>query len=771
MPKFFFWSPGTQLQKSLAGLLRSLIYQIMDKFPELMPMVTSTMGLAQHKLQQLPTWTEHRLRTTLQQLLSNGLEAYRLCIFIDGLDEYHGNRDELLDLIRDLRGNLRVKFCLSSRPYQSFSDEFESSAMLKLQDLTKPDIRKFISDKLGRAPLKVSQVPNPSEWLDETLDEIARKAQGVFLWVTLAVRDQLEGIRNGDDAGQLEERLEALPEEIEALYSHMLRGIDKLYSKEVAQYLQLVVDRPGLSLIALALAVHRRIDDILSFSPEISISDIRNHCEFTRKRLAATCKGFLEVQEHNDFNVWQEREASEIFSKSLENHNIPLEERGALIEIKHFHENTRVDFLHRTAFDFFEANEQGKGFLEANTSVYHDHWIMLFKATLAELRIFSISMDYIIPARIEQIMDEANKLEYETGDAQVALMDLLDRSVAMLYQRREGHLTGFHWCKVWCRNSDLPVDFLGFAAFSGVHRYVELKFDSQSECRNRSNANYLLSCAVDGLRINYDRPILKLVSALLKRGADPNSEIPKGTVWGVFLETMHDLWIRNIDDDDGEDWENTLRTFFESGVNVTQRVCYTSHFFLPYKTHLSSPRRLKSDMVAVTLELSALSVLQHCFGDSPEYLELQDAMIASGASSYSKCTDLQFEVSGSEHPRWLNSKVSKEQMILFSHALAQFLRALAEGRTEKGRAIQELIGNLFQEANIEQQWEEALLKVVEEENDDDSFETVSTKSTLRISNSDAEEEEEEEPSHSPPASETDESPHQPNQVVTRRLTV
>lgn len=30
--------------------------------------------------------------------------------------------------------------------------------MLKLQDLTEPDIRKYVSDKLDQAPLKASQI-------------------------------------------------------------------------------------------------------------------------------------------------------------------------------------------------------------------------------------------------------------------------------------------------------------------------------------------------------------------------------------------------------------------------------------------------------------------------------------------------------------------------------------------------------------------------------------------------------------------------------------
>ena len=184
MPMFFFWSPGTNLQKSLTGLLRSLIYQILCKFPDLMPVLSSSMGTAQYGLRQLPTWTEQRLRVTLELLLSDGPEACRLCIFIDGLDEFHGNQDTLLDLVRDLGQTSRVKLCLSSRPETSFRDELGYSAMLKLQDLTDPDIRKYVSDKLERTPLRGSQAPHSSLQLKVTVDKIVQKAEGVFLWVS-----------------------------------------------------------------------------------------------------------------------------------------------------------------------------------------------------------------------------------------------------------------------------------------------------------------------------------------------------------------------------------------------------------------------------------------------------------------------------------------------------------------------------------------------------------------------------------------------------------
>ena len=182
-PNFFFWSPGSHLQKSLAGLLRSLIYQILDRFPDLMPILAESSGPFQHGLRQFPTWTEQRLRATLQNVLSVGLKQCRLCIFIDGLDEFHGDHITLLNLISSFREVTKVKFCLSSRPYSPFKRELGSSPMLKLQDLTEPDIRRYVSDKLEGGPFKAPWVSYFLFKIKDPVDTIVQKAEGVFLWV------------------------------------------------------------------------------------------------------------------------------------------------------------------------------------------------------------------------------------------------------------------------------------------------------------------------------------------------------------------------------------------------------------------------------------------------------------------------------------------------------------------------------------------------------------------------------------------------------------
>ena len=735
MPNFFFWSPGSQLQKSLAGLLRSLIYQLLERFPDLMPILAESTGPFQHGLCQLPTWTEQRLRATLQNLVSVGLEKYRLCIFIDGLDEFHGDHFTLLNLISSFREITKVKFCLSSRPYSPFKHELGSSPMLKLQDLTEPDIRRYVSDEIEGALLKASWVPYSSSWIKEAVDTIVQKAEGVFLWVRLAVRDQLEGIRNGDDAEQLRERLQILPTEIEDVYDHMLHGIDKVYRKEVARYMRLVLDVDiGLSLFQIALAEHKRIDDILLFSEEISIWDIHQHCKSVGERIAATCKGFLEVRERQRLEEWQ-RDDAEWFLNALEDRNIPLEQREELTKMQFLHQCTQVEFLHRTAFDFFNDNEQGKEFLKIHTIANSHPQVLYVKALLAEIRIFPVTTDKnYVQNSITSIMRNASVAEEATGVAQLALMDLINRSITLLWEHSPGQPSNLYWYRVWGQPPDppswnyilvrakvlrstrpvnyqflilQPVDFLGLAAWHGLDKYVQHMLDLQSRNWVSGTADYLLSCSVAGLAEAYATiSYLKLIAALLKRGADPNMKLLEASVWGLFLGLLHSHCLFIYEEGWQPSglrtyWSNTVKAFLENGANVLEKI-YTKFFnqwSLKFVTHSEDQPLFRLDGYGIELHLSTRSVLQWCFAKEPNFFEVEDPLIASGATLYLECTHLICRATKGQVTKWIDLEPSEQQ-------LNQLTNTCEQGLLQES-TLKRLVTEIFENADMEQLFEHA----------------------------------------------------------------
>ena len=157
-PKFFFWRAGSALQQSSAGLLRSLLYQILQAHPELMTPAARTelsspvFDSASDQSKLIPVWTEARLQKTLQNTLSIMSKTHLVCFFIDGLDEISGNQDDLVALIERIIQDANVKVCLSSRPCRVFEGGFGPTSKLRLQDLTEDDIQRYVSDKLNATP-------------------------------------------------------------------------------------------------------------------------------------------------------------------------------------------------------------------------------------------------------------------------------------------------------------------------------------------------------------------------------------------------------------------------------------------------------------------------------------------------------------------------------------------------------------------------------------------------------------------------------------------
>ena len=104
-PNFFFWRAGGQMQKSTLGLLRSLVYQVVKRYPDLVSLLTdfepsATSSEIRCELNQYPAWTERRLIATLQRALRYKQSSCCFCFFIDGLDEFIGDQNALIDLFK-----------------------------------------------------------------------------------------------------------------------------------------------------------------------------------------------------------------------------------------------------------------------------------------------------------------------------------------------------------------------------------------------------------------------------------------------------------------------------------------------------------------------------------------------------------------------------------------------------------------------------------------------------------------------------------------------
>ena len=103
------------------------------------------------------SWDYGELSEAFSTLVVHGLTDVRLCIFIDGLDEYNGNHQDVINVLKQCAASPDIKLCVSSRPWNTFIDSFggDSSQMLRLEDLTKEDIRTYVGHELEQNPMFV----------------------------------------------------------------------------------------------------------------------------------------------------------------------------------------------------------------------------------------------------------------------------------------------------------------------------------------------------------------------------------------------------------------------------------------------------------------------------------------------------------------------------------------------------------------------------------------------------------------------------------------
>ena len=318
-PSFFFWAAGSGLQRTVQGLLRSVMYQIlMENGKILSELLNSSRNKRGLRPRPGLAWTERRLLGFLDEIIKiTAAMGIYICFFLDGLDEYDGEIDLLKTWIFDLNTHQHVKVCVSSRPEEAFRRAFTGMPQLRLQDLTRGDIKLYIHDRLESRmsdSLEIYQSVESSSHIftkQQLVEKMLQSADGVFLWVKLVVHDLLTGLEAGESLEQLHIRLEETPLEIRGLYAHMLKKVPKSLEPRTISYLSLMlathiwgdnnVDSEGASGLKLLEVVcsqddsWKRISNSdFSFGSEPSFDQICNRVE---SQIVFCCAGLVDIED------------------------------------------------------------------------------------------------------------------------------------------------------------------------------------------------------------------------------------------------------------------------------------------------------------------------------------------------------------------------------------------------------------------------------------------------------------------------------------------
>ncbi|RYP42731.1 hypothetical protein DL768_010277 [Monosporascus sp. mg162] len=338
---FFFWKPGSDLQKNLNGLLRALLHATLETCQELVPVV---MAKYWEQMQAQPWQNQSAIRISnkdiraaLSRLIQNPdiYNKHCFCFFIDGLDEYEGTTQEdqrymvdlLLEWTKASRGKLKI--CVSSREHNIFMNAFQADKRIRLHEFTEHDMGLYVHDKLKHIPKA-----NTREFL---VREIPSRAHGIFLWTTLVVkvvRDQLE---NGATEDELIALLGFIPEELDDLFRHLFTSINKINRKRACQVFSLLLTgrKYDIILYLYGLSFLEEYEKNKRFAfletphkLEESQREATGNNARTRKQLNAWCKGLVEVVNSSEAHSGCQK-----------------------YDLRH-----QVDFTHRSIYDFLESN-------------------------------------------------------------------------------------------------------------------------------------------------------------------------------------------------------------------------------------------------------------------------------------------------------------------------------------------------------------------------------------------------------------------------------
>jgi hypothetical protein len=336
---YFFWINGSAIQRSQEGLLRSILFDLLRQRPEYLDVILSTRPnhdtLSTSVFLSFKTCLE-----TLKLILHHTEATEKVCLFIDGLDEYEGDLDNLVELLDSLRIFSNLKLCVASRPWPLFEGSYgaDEATKLYMQRHNAEDIEKVVHDKLTAHP-SFKKLRQAEPEADLICREIVQKAHGVFLWVYLVTRSLLEGLRNQDRVSDMKRRLYDFPSDLNKFFTYILDSLDPVYKVQVVRGFEVTMAaRKRLSVAHFwhldkeeEFGRNYAVDMAIQHLPqEKVIARADSRTETMKARIDGRFKGLLEVRfepdGEEDQDTIQERYEKDYFSK--------------------------VDFLHRTVQDF-----------------------------------------------------------------------------------------------------------------------------------------------------------------------------------------------------------------------------------------------------------------------------------------------------------------------------------------------------------------------------------------------------------------------------------
>ncbi|KAI5364440.1 hypothetical protein J4E82_011451, partial [Alternaria postmessia] len=290
---FFFNARGETLEKTIIGMYRSLLLQLLEKIPTLQ-CNSGSLSLVPSSISADYQWTRHSLEDQLQQAVLSLGDTPVIC-FIDALDECEQWQVRSMISFFENLGELAVssgrsfRVCLSSRHYPEVTIRRGISLVLEGQEGHTQDINNYLESALRIGTSASAQ---------KIRKDLQEKSSGVFMWIVLVV-DILNEEYDGGRMHALERRLKQIPADLHALFQDILTR-DSNDKEELILCLQWVLfAKESLQPEQLYLAILAGTEpDALATQHDQEVT-----LETTRKFLLRSSKGLTEVTKTKNIKV------------------------------------------------------------------------------------------------------------------------------------------------------------------------------------------------------------------------------------------------------------------------------------------------------------------------------------------------------------------------------------------------------------------------------------------------------------------------------------
>ena len=159
---YFIWNSAALMQRNIKGMYCSLLYQML-KDSRLLDRLLVSHSAWTDKMSH-SDWEVNELKEALQETLR--FHEQNVCLFLDGLDELDDGESPF-DFRTDIQGLLsrvpKLKICVSSRPEPIWKTQLKTVPSVRVQDLTRRDMKTLAEELLQQTVAAIPVTPAPNE--------------------------------------------------------------------------------------------------------------------------------------------------------------------------------------------------------------------------------------------------------------------------------------------------------------------------------------------------------------------------------------------------------------------------------------------------------------------------------------------------------------------------------------------------------------------------------------------------------------------------------